>query len=129
MNDFEQDVVHCHNDFFTRKRLQGSACWLKQHKYSTQYVDVLVDSLDSHQLCAIECTSLKSKKDLSGEDRTVRLSDRRISGRFRSKEPGPPDAMGGPAHLWRRDPGIRIEDFENCTPLERTDEAYILNSL
>lgn len=62
MSDFERDIVHCLNDFFKTKNLKGYAYRLKQSKFNTQYVDVLVDSLDPRYYLAIECKSIKGKK-------------------------------------------------------------------
>ena len=62
MADFERDMVHCLNRYFEDNGLKGYAYRLKQSKYNTQYVDVLVDSLDPRYYLAVECKSLKGKK-------------------------------------------------------------------
>ncbi|MBN2733549.1 MAG: Holliday junction resolvase [Methanomicrobiaceae archaeon] len=62
MSDFERDIVHCLNNFFADQNLKGYAYRLKQSKYNTQYVDVLVDSLDPRYYLTIECKSIKGKK-------------------------------------------------------------------
>jgi hypothetical protein len=62
MSDFERDVVACFNHFFEEQKMRGFAYRLKQHKFSTQFIDVLVDCLDPHYYLAIECKSIRGKK-------------------------------------------------------------------
>jgi Holliday junction resolvase len=62
MSDFEREIVHCMNRFFKTHHVQGFAYRLKQHKFSSQYVDVLVDSLSPSYYLAIECKSILDKK-------------------------------------------------------------------
>ncbi len=62
MSDFERDVVACFNRFFEKENIRGFAYRLKQHKFSTQFIDVLVDCLDPHYYLAVECKSIKGKK-------------------------------------------------------------------
>ena len=62
MADFERDMVHCLNRYFEDNGLKGYAYRLKQSKYNTQYVDILVDSLNPQYYLAVECKSLKGKK-------------------------------------------------------------------
>lgn len=62
MSDFERDIVLCFNRFFEERHIRGYAYRLKQHKFSTQYIDVLVDCLDPRYYLAIECKSIKGKK-------------------------------------------------------------------
>jgi Holliday junction resolvase len=62
MSDFEREVVACFNRFFEERNLRGLAYRLKQHKFSTQFIDVLVDSLDPHYYLAVECKSIRGKK-------------------------------------------------------------------
>jgi Holliday junction resolvase len=62
MSDFEREIVHCLNRFFTRNHIQGFAYRLKQHKFTNQYVDVLVDSLNPTYYLSIECKSIIDKK-------------------------------------------------------------------
>ena len=60
MIDFEHAIVHAFNDFFEEKDLIGYAYRRKQQKYTSQVVDVLVDSPDIGYL-AIECKSKKAE--------------------------------------------------------------------
>jgi len=62
MSDFEREIVQCFNRFFTAQHIRGFAYRLKQHKFSTQYVDVLVDCINPSYYCAVECKSIGDKK-------------------------------------------------------------------
>jgi Holliday junction resolvase len=62
MSDFEREIVHCFNRFFEARHIRGFAYRLKQHKFSTQYVDVLVDCISPSYYCAVECKSIMDKK-------------------------------------------------------------------
>jgi len=62
MSDFEREIVHCLNRFFKTNHIQGFAYRLKQHKFTSQYVDLLVDSLNPTYYLAIECKSIIDKK-------------------------------------------------------------------
>ena len=62
MSDFEREIVHCLNRFFKTHHFQGFAYRLKQHKFTSQYVDLLVDSLNPTYYLAIECKSIIDKK-------------------------------------------------------------------
>src|SRR5512136_891373 len=62
MSDFEREIVHCLNRFFKTHHIQGFAYRLKQHKFTSQYVDVLVDSLNPSYYLSIECKSIIDKK-------------------------------------------------------------------
>src|SRR5512136_2443155 len=62
MSDFERRMVHCMNRFFTTHHIQGYAYRLKQYKFTNQYVDILVDSLNPAYYLSIECKSIIDKK-------------------------------------------------------------------
>jgi Holliday junction resolvase len=62
MSDFEREIVHCLNRFFKANHIQGFAYRLKQHKFTSQYVDVLVDSLNPDYCLSIECKSIIDRK-------------------------------------------------------------------
>jgi Holliday junction resolvase len=150
MGDFERDIVHCVNAFFEGHALQGFAYRLKQHKYSTQYVDVLVDSLDPRYYCAIECKSLKGKKiyftqhfheDKCGVHQVdaitefLRRTGRRgyLAVEFRGGSGRKNEAYLMPWETlltyWGSEAGISVEDFAACIPLERQSDAYVINGL
>lgn len=62
MSDFEREIVRCLNRFFFTHHIQGFAYRLKQHKFTSQYVHVLVDSLNPSYYLSIECKSILDKK-------------------------------------------------------------------
>ncbi|WP_317296475.1 PDDEXK family nuclease [Methanoculleus nereidis] len=62
MANFERGITRCINRFFTHRQTHGFACRLKQSKFNTRYVDVLVNSLDPRYYPAIECKSISGKK-------------------------------------------------------------------
>ena len=150
MSDFEREMVACLNRFFRDTKRQGFAYRLKQHKYSTQYVDVLVDSLDPRFYCAIECKSIHGTKlywkkhfhiDKNGLHqveaisaflaRTGRRGYLAIEFRF-----GPGKAREAYLIPWaalvscyRSGPGIGIDEFRTHIPLGRTPDGYLLREL
>lgn len=56
----ESDVVNAFNDFFDRKDLHGIAYRRKQSRFSSQFLDIIVNSADLPHL-AIEHKSFKTK--------------------------------------------------------------------
>ncbi|WP_292392623.1 hypothetical protein [Methanoculleus sp. UBA303] len=62
MANFEGENTCRINRFFAHRRVQGFAYRLKQSKCDTQYVDVLVDSLDPRYHLAIECRSISGRR-------------------------------------------------------------------
>ncbi len=150
MSDFEREMVACLNRFFEAGRRQGFAYRLKQSKWSTQYVDVLVDSLDPRYYCAIECKSIRGRKlyfsqhfhndrnhvhqiDAIGSflARTGRRGFLAVEFRFGSGKAReayliPWEPLVG---FYRSAPGIGIGDFRAFIALERTPEGYLLREL
>ena len=150
MSDFEREMVACLNRFFESGKRQGFAYRLKQHKWSTQYVDVLVDSLDPRSYCAIECKSIRGKKlyfsqhfhsDRNGLHqvdaigaflaRTGRRGYLAIEFRFgsgKSREAYliPWEAL---VRFYRTAPGIGIDEFRGFICLQRTPDGWILPRL
>ncbi|HVP25157.1 MAG TPA: Holliday junction resolvase [Methanomicrobiales archaeon] len=150
MSDFEREMVACLNRFFETGKRQGFAYRLKQHKWSTQYVDVLVDSLDPRYYCAIECKSIRGRKlyfsqhfhsDRDGHHqvdaigaflaRTGRRGYLAIEFRFgsgKSREAYliPWEAL---VRFYRTTPGIGIDEFRGFIHLERTPEGWLLPKL
>jgi Holliday junction resolvase len=152
MSDFERDIVHCFNHFFTVQNIKGFAYRLKQSKFSSQYVDVLVDSLDPRYYLAIECKSIKGKKlyfkqhfheDKENVHQVDAISDflhktgRRgyLAVEFRGGSGRPKEAF-----LLRWDevvrhyessdsPGISIDTFREGIPLVRSVPGYLLETL
>jgi len=150
MSDFEREMVTCLNRFFEAGKRQGFAYRLKQSKWSAQYVDVLVDSLDPRYYCAIECKSIHGKKlyfsqhfhidrnlihqvdsisaflSRTGRRGYLAIEFRFGSGRTREAYLIPWDAL---VRLYRTAPGIGIDEFRGFITLLRTPEGYLLREL
>jgi Holliday junction resolvase len=150
LNDFEREVVACLNRFFEAGKRQGFAYRLKQHKFSTQYVDVLVDSLDPRYYCAIECKSIRGKKlyfsqhfhndrhrvhqidaisgflSRTGRRGYLAIEFRFGSGKAREAYLIPWASLVG---FYRSAPGIGIDDFRGFITLSRTPDGYLLREL
>jgi Holliday junction resolvase len=150
MSDFEREMVACLNRFFGESRRQGFAYRLKQHKFSTQYVDVLVDSLDPRYYCAIECKSIRGKKlyfsqhfhsdrnqvhqidaisaflARTGRRGYLAIEFRFGSGKAREAYLIPWEAL---VRFYRSAPGIGIEEFRSFITLPRTPGGYLLREL
>ena len=150
MSDFERDVVSCFNRFFEDQKIRGFAYRLKQHKFSSQFIDVLVDCLDPHYYLAIECKSIKGKKIYFTQhfhidrnkvhqvdaistflSRTGRKGFLAVEFRFGS-------GKGREAYLipWDRvqsfyttTQGISLDDCRDCVILGRSGECYLLPEL
>ena len=45
MTEFERELVKSFNIFFSENGIKGIAFRLKQHRFSHQYLDIVVDSL------------------------------------------------------------------------------------
>ena len=150
LSDFEREIVACLNRFFDTGKRQGFAYRLKQHKFSSQYVDVLVDSLDPRYYCAIECKSIHGRKlyfsqhfhsDRNGVHqvdaisgflaRTGRRGYLAVEFRF-----GPGKAReaflipwGALVKFYRSSPGIGIDEFRGFITLSRTPDGWVLSEL
>lgn len=61
MTDFERALVNAFNRFFEEEELEGIAHRKKQHRFSSQLCDVLVDSPHDMFYLAIENKSVKTK--------------------------------------------------------------------
>ena len=62
MGDFEWALTTALNSFFEREGIQAIAYRLKQSRFASQLVDILVDSRIPEYYLAIECKSLNAKK-------------------------------------------------------------------
>jgi len=62
MTDFEREIVKSFNRFFERGRVKGIAYRLKQYRFTSQIVDVLVDSPHKDFYLGIECKSVSTDK-------------------------------------------------------------------
>jgi Holliday junction resolvase len=62
MSDFEWALTSALNSFFEREGIAAIAYRLKQSRFASQLVDILVDSAASEYYLAIECKSLDARK-------------------------------------------------------------------
>jgi Holliday junction resolvase len=150
MSDFEREIVHCLNRFFKTHHIQGFAYRLKQHKFTSQYVDVLVDSLNPSYYLSIECKSIIDKKlyfsqhfhsDKNKVHQVDAISDFLLkTGRigFLAVEfrQGPGRASEAFLIPWpvvvvhfRANRGITIDDARSGIALTRSKDGYLLESL
>ncbi|MGA2918498.1 Holliday junction resolvase [Methanoregula sp.] len=150
MSDFEREIVHCLNRFFKTRHIQGFAYRLKQYKFTSQYVDVLADSLNPTYYLSIECKSIIDKKlyfsqHFHSDKKSVHQIDA-ISD-FLSKtgrigflavefRQGPGKASEAYLIPWtsviehfRNNKGISIEDARACIVLTRSKDGYVLEGL
>jgi Holliday junction resolvase len=150
MSDFEREIVHCVNRFFKSHHIQGFAYRLKQHKFSSQYVDVLVDSLNPSYYLAIECKSILDKKiyfsqhfhsDKNGTHQMDAITDflkktgrsgyLAIEFRFGAGKANEAYLVQWATVLdhFQRNRGISLDDARSCIKLARTREGYFLEHL
>jgi Holliday junction resolvase len=150
MSDFEREIVHCLNRFFKTHHIQGFAYRLKQHKFTSQYVDVLVDSLNPSYYLSIECKSIIDRKlyfsqhfhsDKNNVHQVDAISDFLLkTGRigFLAVEfrQGPGKASEAFLIPWqvvvghfRDNKGITIDDARSGIALTRSKDGYLLESL
>ncbi len=62
MGDFEWALTSALNSFFAKEGVQAIAYRLKQSRFASQLVDILVDSKIPEYYLAIECKSLDARK-------------------------------------------------------------------
>jgi Holliday junction resolvase len=150
MSDFEREIVHCLNRFFKTRHIQGFAYRLKQHKFTSQYVDVLVDSLNPTYYLSIECKSIIDKKlyfsqhfhsDKNNVHQVDAISEflaktGRIGFLAVEFRQGPGKASEAYLIPWasvvdhfRDNKGISIEDARACIALTRSKDGYVLDGL
>ena len=65
MSDFEWALTNAFNSFFEKENLNAIAYRLKQSRFASQMVDILVDSGQPEYYLAIECKSLDARKTKS----------------------------------------------------------------
>jgi Holliday junction resolvase len=150
MTDFEREIVSCLNRYFKTHHIQGFAYRLKQSRFTSQYVDVLADSLNPSCFLAIECRSIIDRKlyfsqhfhsDKNKVHPVDAISDFLAStGRigylaieFRQ---GPGKAGEGFLLPWpvvvehyQDNRGITADDARACVTLARSKDGYLLESL
>lgn len=62
MTEFERGLVTSFNNYFREKHIRGISYRLKQHRFTAQFLDVLVDSLNPDYYLGIECKSISVEK-------------------------------------------------------------------
>jgi len=62
LTEFERNLVKSLNSYFKSKDINAIAYRRKQHRFSSQFIDVLVDSLNPDFYMAIENKSISTKK-------------------------------------------------------------------
>jgi hypothetical protein len=62
MTEFERVLVQSFNKYFEEQNIRGIAHRLKQHRFTPQFLDVLVDSLNPDYYLGIECKSISVDK-------------------------------------------------------------------
>ncbi len=148
MPDFEWELVAALNRFFEIREVRGVAYRLKQSRYTSQVVDLLVDSPHSCYYMAIECKSIDARKaktlyftqhfSIAGGVHQIERADQFIESSGRRgilavelrRGPGKPKT----AHLvpWEtvidsfrsESPGISVEEIEALPALERKNGSY-----
>ncbi|MGA2121857.1 MAG: Holliday junction resolvase [Methanoregula sp.] len=150
MSDFEREIVHCLNRYFKTHHIQGFAYRLKQYKFTSQYVDVLVDSLNPSYYLSIECKSIIDKKiyfsqhfhaDKNKLHQVDAISDflaktGRIGFLAVEFRQGPGKASMAFLIPWatvvehfRANKGITIDDAREGIALSRSKDGYLLEKL
>ena len=150
MSDFEREIVRCLNRFFISNHIQGFAYRLKQHKFTSQYVDVLVDSLNPKYYLSIECKSIIDKKlyfsqhfhsDKKNVHQVDAISDflaktGRIGYLAIEFRHGPGKASEAFLLPWpvvarhfSVNKGITIDDAKKGVALKKTKDGYVLENL
>jgi Holliday junction resolvase len=150
MSDFEREIVHCLNRFFKTHHIQGFAYRLKQYKFTSQYVDVLVDSLNPSYYLSIECKSIIDKKlyfsqhfhsDKKNVHQVDAISDflaktGRIGYLAVEFRQGPGKASEAFLIPWatvvshfRENKGITIDDAREGIALARCKDGYVLEKM
>jgi hypothetical protein len=153
MPDFEWALTHALNTFFEKDGIAAIAYRLRQSPFSTQFMDILVDSKIPEYYLAIECKSLDARKTKSlyfkqhfslaaeghqmaretefltrsGRQGILAVELRRGAGKART------------AHLvpWGQifqrfaegKAGLSLQDIETNPPLERTGGSYEISRL
>jgi hypothetical protein len=88
MTEFEHMLVNSFNEYIEKKGIRAISYRLKQHRFTPQFLDVLVDSLNPDLYLGIECKSISVDKganalyfsqhftvDKKGIHQIVRISD------------------------------------------------------
>ncbi len=153
MGDFEWALTAALNSFFDKERIHAIAYRLKQSRFSSQLVDILVDSRTPEYYLAIECKSLDARKTKSlyfkqhfslaagnhqlaretefiirsGRQGILAVELRRGIGKSRTAHLVPWGQVYQSFHAGKV--GLTLEEIENNPPLERKGGAYDISYL
>ncbi|ODV50038.1 hypothetical protein C7960_1507 [Methanohalophilus euhalobius] len=88
MTEFERKLVQSFNDYFENCNIKAIAHRIKQHRFTPQFLDVMVDSLNPDYYLGIECKSISTEKganalyfsqhftiDKNGAHQVIRISE------------------------------------------------------
>ncbi len=155
MSNFERELVKSFNDSFSERGIDAIAYRMKQHRFSQQMLDILVDSQDRRFYLGIECKSILPSKGLSalyfsqhftvdkkGEHQVAKMNGFiRRSGRrgFLAVELRMGSGKSKAAYfvpwpeVWRRynagKPGFPIQELRLINPVTRVDGRYAVETL
>ena len=154
MTEFERQLVRSFNTYFKENRIKGIAFRLKQHRFSHQYLDVIVDSLHPDYYLGIECKSISTDKgaqvlyftqhfttDKQGSHQVDRMSEYlRLSGRkgFLAVElrQGVGKARAAFAIPWKvvadrfeaGKSGFKVAEIRKFPAIERNGSHYVIDT-
>jgi len=155
MSNFERELVKSFNDAFSERGIDAIAYRIKQHRFSQQMLDILVDSSDRQLYLGIECKSISPSKgvtalyfsqhfsvDKKGAHQVEKMHEFiHRSGRtgYLAVELRRGSGKSKVAHfiawsdVWRRystgQAGFPIHEIENITPVIRVDGKYAVENL
>jgi Holliday junction resolvase len=155
MSNFERELVKSFNEFFERSAIDAIAYRIKQHRFSQQMLDILVDSSDRQFYLGIECKSISPSKgatslyfsqhfsvDKKGEHQVAKMHEfLRKSGRtgYVAVELKMGSGKSKAAYfiawpqVWKRfsrgQSGFSIEEIKQNAPVGRNDGKYALDQL
>jgi len=153
MSNFERELVKSFNEFFEQGGIDAIAYRMKQHQYSQQMLDILVDSSDRQFYLGIECKSISLSKgatslyfsqhfsvDKKGEHQVAKMHEfLRKSGRtgYVAVELKMGSGKSKAAYfiawpqVWERfsrgQSGFSIEEIKRNAHVGRNDGKYTLN--
>jgi hypothetical protein len=155
MSNFERELVRSFNDYFSENSLDAIAYRMKQHRFSQQMLDVLVDSADRRLYLGIECKSISTGKGATalyfsqhfsinkrGEHQATKMQEFiQKSGRvgYLAVELRMGSGKSKAAyfitwpHVWRRytegHAGFSIEEIKGSKLIARSDGKYAVQGL
>ncbi|MFC1787042.1 hypothetical protein ACFLY8_03305 [Halobacteriota archaeon] len=147
MTKFERDIVRSFNKFFEQSQTDAIAYRIKQHRFSSQVLDVLVDSSQDDYYLGIECKSISNKTGALyftqhfGSDQIERIDDfLRRSGRKGILAVELRYGKGKPmrAHIikWKdlktrylaKRVGFTVEELMHFPQIKRTGRNYVIDA-